>query len=479
MDLRQYLRVLRRRWWLITLCAVVVLGASAGFAWLQTPKYAAHVKLFVSTRAGGDPTATFNGGQFAQARVKSYADILSSDLVVGAVKRQLQLPESVADLQKKITASAPLDTVVIDVTVTDTDPTRARDIAAAVGNQFTLPADQLETPQGQRLSAVKVTVVEPASLPGSPVSPDKTLFLALGLLVGLVVGVGAAVLWAALDSTVSDRDEAAELTAAPVLGALPSERKANGAPVVATGDYFAPLAEAFRQLRTNLRFLGPERTRSLVVTSAADGDGKTTVAVNLAITLAQSGETVVLIDADLRSPDVARSLGVVSSVGLSELLSGYAELDEVLQPWPGNPALRVVTSGALPPNPSELVGSQRMRDVLDELARRSVVVVLDSPSLIPATDAAVLGNFADATLLVARPGKTRRESLESAAEALRQAGGQLVGVVLNQVVTRRGGRKSKPGPGTAQPVQTPGAMGGYPVGTGADSPPRRLLTEKG
>ena len=460
MDLKQYLRVLRRRWWVIALCTVALVGVAAAAAWTQTPKYAAHEQLFVSTKSGGDATATYNGGLFAQGRVKSYADIVSSDVVVSAVRQQLGLTESVTDLQKKITASAPQDTVVVDVTVTDSDPARARDIAAAVGTQFTRLADQLETSPGSKLSAVKVTVVQPATLPTSPVSPDKSLYLALGLLIGLALGIGVVVLWAALDTTVASPDEAAGLAAAPVLASLPRDKKARDGSFLVTGDYFAPLADGFRRLRTNLRFLSSERARSLVVTSAEAGDGKTTVAVNLAITLVQGGESVVLIDADLRHPGVADILGISPGVGLAEVLTGQAEIDDVLEPWQGNPALCIISSGNLPPNPTELISSERMSDVLKDLSKRDVVVLIDSPALSPATDAAVLSNFADATILVVRPGKTRRDSLEAGVEALSQAGGNAVGVVMNRVPgsrPRTRARKSGPTPSVSgAPRTSPG-----------------------
>ncbi len=436
MDLKQYLRVLRHRWWLVTLCAVAVLSLAAAAAWLQTPKYESHVKLFVSTKAGGDPTDTYNGGLFAQQRVKSYADIVSSDLVVSAVRKQLQLAESVKQLQKQITASAPADTVVIDVKVTDSSPTQARDIASAVGRQFTLLADQLETPQGQKLSAVKVTQVEPATLPGSPVSPNRGLYLILGLVVGLALGVSAAALSTALDSSVGTRHDAAEYARAPVLASLPTAKGKSDTPLTSADDYFSPLAEAFRQLRTNLRFVTSPAAQSLVVTSASAGEGKTTVAVNLAIAIARSGETVVLVDADLRRPQVATVLGLQPEVGLSQVLLGDSELDDALEPWPADPSLFALCAGPIPPNPSELVGSRRMRDLVEELLKRDVIVVLDTPPLEPATDAAVLSNFADGTLLVVRPGRTRREHLETAAEAVRQAGGRVLGVVLNRCAER-------------------------------------------
>lgn len=438
MDLKQYLRVLREQWWLVAVCTLAALGASAALAWTQTPKYAAHVQLFVSTKDSTDISAAYQGGLFGQQRVISYADIVSSDRVVSAVRQQLHLPESVGSLQGEISASAPLNTVLVNVTVTDADPARARDVANAVGQQFSRLVNELETPQGQTVSPVKVSVVQPASLPGSPVSPKKQLDLALGLLIGLALGVLAAVLRETLDTTVGSREQAVHLVAAPVLAAFREDDKVKSRPLIVSDDSFSPRAEAFRQLRTNIRYLSVDkRVRSLVVTSAVQSEGKTTVAANLAIALAHSGEQVILVDADLRRPQVAELMGLNPQVGLTNVLVGTTHMDAALLPWREGISLRVLTSGEVPPNPSEILGSHRMHEVLEELLKRATVVVFDSPPLLPVTDAAILSTLTDGALLDTRVGKTRRAALASSAEALRQIGGHILGVVLNRVPARK------------------------------------------
>ncbi len=440
MDLRQYVRVIREGWWVIVLCLVVAVGAAAALAWTSTPKYAAHTKLFVSTKDSTDATAAYQGGLFGQQRVKSYADIVSSDVVVSAVKKQLGLPQPVNTLQGEISASAPLDTVLVNVTVTDTDRERARDIANAVGQQFSVLVNDLETPQGQKVSPVKVSVVEPASLPGAPVSPNKKLDLALGLLIGLAVGIGVAVLRETLDTTVGGREQAAALVDAPVLAAFREDDKSRERPLIVSDDSFSPRAEAFRQLRTNIRFLSVDQSvRSLVITSSVESEGKTTVAVNLAIALAQSGEQV---DPRRRRPAPAADRGAARAE------SGRGPDQRAGRHDPRRQRARHVARGHLaagadlgrgPPNPSEMLGSQRMRDLLDELLGRSTVVVFDTPPLLPVTDAAILANLTDGALLVTRVGKTKRDALAHSAEALRRVGGHVLGCVLNRVPARRKG----------------------------------------
>ncbi len=440
MDLKQYLRVLREQWWLIVACVLVAAGAAGALAWTQTPKYAAHIKLFVSTKDSNSATAAYQGSLFGQQRVKSYADIMSSDIVVRAVKLQLNLPDSVSALQGEISASAPLDTVLVNVTVTDKDPVRARDIANAVGKQFTTLVNELETPQGQTVSPVKVSVVQPAVTPTAPASPNKKLDLALGILIGLAVGIALAVLRETLDTSVTTREQATALVDGPVLGAFRDDDKVRSRPLIVSDDSFSPRAEAFRQLRTNIRYLSVDQSvRSLVVTSALESEGKTTVAVNLAIALAQSGEQVILVDADLRRPQVAELLGLNPQVGLTNVLVGMAAIDDALTTYRKGLPLQVLTSGEVPPNPSEILDSHRMEDVLSELLKRSTVVIFDSPPLLPVTDAAILTKMTDGALLVARVGKTRRDALASGAESLRRAGGRVLGVVLNRVPARKKG----------------------------------------
>jgi len=439
MDVKQYLRVLREQWWLVAACTLIVLVASATLAYTQTPKYAARVQLFVAAAdQQSNAAGAYQGGLFSQQRVKSYAAIANSEPVVVAVERQLGLRDGAGNLQREITASAPLDTVLINVTVTDPNPTRARDVANAVGSQFSLLVNTLETTAGQKVSPVKVSTVQPAALPRVPVSPNKKLDLALGLLAGLALGVGLAVLRDNLDTTVGDRDEVAALVGAPVLAGFREDEKVKDRPLIVSDESFSPRAEAFRQLRSNIRYLSVDSSvKSFVVTSSIESEGKTTVAANLAIALAQSGEHVILVDADLRRPMVGELLGLNPAVGLTNVLVGTTHIDQALQTWRQNLTLRVLTSGPTPPNPSELLGSQRMHELLETLLQRATVVVFDTPPLLPVTDAAVLGSLTDGALLVARVGHTKREALASSVESLKRVNAHVMGVVLNRIPVRK------------------------------------------
>ncbi len=434
MTLAQYLRILRAQWLLIA--AVTVLGAlgAALYAWSQTPVYSASAQMFVTTSARDTDISTLSqGSTFTQQRVKSYAAVIASPDVLQPVIDGLGLDETPQDLADRVTASSPLDTVLLDVTVTDTVPNRARDTANAVARRFTDYVGTLEVASAGTPSPVKITVTKPAVTPSVPDSPRTTLDLALGLLVGLGLGVGAAVLRDTLDQTIGTRHDAGQIVGAPVLSAIVDDPSVKDSPLI-VHDAFSPRAEAFRQLRTNIRFLSVDaEVRSLVVTSSWPGEGKSTTSANLAIAMAQSGEKVVLIDADLRRPSIADMFLLPSGVGLTSVLLGDVPPAEAVQRWRDDLDLWVLASGPVPPNPSELIGSHRMVEIVDGLVAQGYMVIVDSPPLLPVTDATILSRITAGALVVVRVTKTRVDQLASAADTLRTAGAPLLGVLVNRV----------------------------------------------
>lgn len=313
-----------------------------------------------------------------------------------------------------------------------------------------------------------VRVLDPAILPAEPVKPRTILNLALALVLGSMLGVGTAFTREYLDDTVHTREDVQAATGGvPVLGLIPrirtasgngrpARRKRRGAPatdaddvrhleerLVAGRDTRNPVSEAYRNLRTNITFSRAERTpKTLVFTSPLPRDGKSTSAANLAITLAQQGLDVILVDADLRR-------GVLHSVfdrsrepGLSQALLGREPLDAVVQEVELGESgkLDFVATGTLPPNPAELLGSKAMEGLLEELESRYEVVILDSPPLNVVTDAAVLGTKTDGVILIARASSTESGALRYAVEQLRNVGGGALGTVLNDVDFRKDGQ---------------------------------------
>jgi tyrosine-protein kinase len=435
-TLRDYAQLLRRRWLLVLLATVVCGGGAAALSLSQTPEYASTVSLFVSaSQSPTDVGSIIAAEQLTQERVSSYADLASSRNLAADVVNQLRLNESPTSLASRISATVPTNTVVIDITVTDPSKARVPAIANAVGEQLSRTVARLEAPLSGQPSPIKVSVSQSGTVPTAPATPKTARNILFGLIVGLALGAGLAILLEVLDTRIKDLDTLRDRMGLTPLGLMPFERKAKNRPLVVRDAPRSGRAEAFRQLRTNLQFLGVEDApRSILLTSTLPAEGKSTTAGNLAIALAQAGERVTIIDADFRHPQLSEYFGTRGSAGLSDVLIGRATLDEALQPWGDDGTLNVLSSGTPPPNPSELLGSSAMGRVVAELCDRGTLII-DSPPVLLFTDATVLAKVADTTLLVVRANSTRVDKLERALQALRTVNARVAGVVLNMVKT--------------------------------------------
>lgn len=438
MDLREYVRLLRRRWRLIAVCLLFSVAVALLATVTSTRTYTARIQFFVSAqeRTASDISSAYTGGLFTQQRVKSYVNVVQSPRTGALVKADMASAESAEGIAGKVSAGAPLDTVLINVSVVDRDPKRAQEIANSIGRVFPALVDQIEKPSTGGASPVRVSVVQAATLPSVPTSPRPKLNIALGLLIGVAAGAASAVLRDTLDTSISGPEQTRELVGAPILGAINYDADAPKRPLVVVTAPNSARAESFRQLRTNLQFVDIEHPlRSVVFTSSVPGEGKSTTTCNLAITLTQAGLRVVLIEGDLRRPRIADYMGMEGAVGLTSVLLGRTTLDDALQPW-GDGSLQVLASGPLPPNPSELLGSQGMQDLLRELERRVDIVIIDAPPLLPVTDAAVLGTLTSGLVMLVRSNSTTKEQVTGAVATINAVGGVLLGAVLNMVPTR-------------------------------------------
>ena len=315
MELRDYLRIARRRWLLI-LGSVVVLVALAAAVTAQTTKlYASTARVFISTTPSNSGDA-YQGGLFSEQRVSSYADLLSGLELSQRVIDQLQLDTSAEALASKIDAPVVPDTVVLKITVTDPSPIQAQRINDGVVKQLQDFVTELETPPGGKLALLKATVVDSPRLPDSPVSPNPVRNLGLALVLGLILGFGVAVLREILDTTVKRIEDVPSLAETPLLSALAFDPDVQQRPLISELPSTAPRAEAFRVLRTNLSFVDVDQaSKAFVVTSSVPSEGKSTTAVNVAIAMASAGQSVLLIDADLRRPQAAKLLNLEPTVG--------------------------------------------------------------------------------------------------------------------------------------------------------------------
>ena len=433
-ELSDYIRILRKNWIVIVVVVLVGVGASAVYSLTRTPLYESTSEVFVSSQAGSTVSEQQQGNTYTQARVASYVQLAATPKVLDPVIADLGLETSPSALAQTVSVSNPLNTTIVQITATDADPAQAADIANAVATSLTNAVDEVETLPGTETSTVKITSVTQAFASSSSVSPNVPLNLALGALVGLALGIGFAVLRTVLDTRIRSTRDVEEITERPIIGAIPFDPKAAERPIILQADPQNPRSEAFRILRTNLQFLDLDGGHSFVVTSSVPSEGKSTTATNLAIALADAGKRVVLIDADLRMPKVADYLGIEGGVGLTDVLIGRAELTDVLQRW-GRRTLYVLPSGKIPPNPSELLGSARMRDLLDGFSRDADVVILDAPPLLPVTDAAVLSKATSGTIIAVAAGSTHRQQLQGALDALDTVDARIAGLVLTMVPT--------------------------------------------
>lgn len=429
MDAAAFLALLRRRWLPLLLCVLAGIGGGV-FATKSTPdQYRSSARLFVNIPAARTTNEALQGVQLTSQLLQSYAEVATSRSSAEKVKNRLGLPETAGAVRDHIDATPEPDTLLITISAVDRDPVRAQSIANAAAAVFIETVKELE---GGKAGAIEAQVVDSANRPPAPFSPKPRNNLAVGLALGVMSGFGIALLLDALDRTLKTPAQGAHLFGAPMLSLLPRRRDAATKALVTVEDPLSQASEAFRSLRTAVRFLDPDNPlRTLIVTSPSAGEGKTSTAANLAIALAQAGERVVLVDADLRRARVAEMFGLEGSVGLTNVIRRQMTVQEALQGWQDTVA--ILASGPLPPNPSEILGSQSMTALIDELAALADIVIFDAPPVLPVTDAVVLATQVDGVLVVARHGRTQRSLAAEAHRRLQGVGAHIVGFVLNAV----------------------------------------------
>jgi capsular exopolysaccharide synthesis family protein len=457
MDLRTYLTAIRKSWLLIVM--TTILGAAAGaLAFLLTPPtYATTIDFYVSTPAddGSNPQSA---GQFAEARVNSYIVLLSSEQMGRRVVDNTGLDLIPQQVARQIEASTELNTVIVTATITDGSPQRSLQIAQGVAETFPKLVDELDN-QGRDTDIVVIHVVSGPTLGADPISPDARIYIGLGLAAGLVIGLIIAILREVLDNSVRTVESAQRLVGAPVIGTIPYDADTKRSPLIVGDEATSLRSEAYRQLRTNLQFINAARSaNTIMVTSAVPLEGKSTTAVNLALTFVEFGERVLLIDADLRRPQLSQLLGLSNERGLTNVLAGQIELADVLQPW-GAGGLSLLASGSTPPNPSELLGSSQMAELISHVQGRFDKVVIDTPPVLPVTDAAVASAYAEAVVVVVHHGRTTRTQVANAAATLENVDARVIGSVLNMKRSSRTERRRY-------------GHHGYYFGQGGYGPPR-------
>ncbi len=479
-TLRTYLVVLRRRkWWVIAL-AVLGLAVSLALSVRQAKQYSATAQLLVQSSGqgislGGAPQAV------TTTDVQTDLQLATSAPVVALVRGKLGSVPSVS-------VSEVAQTNVIALTAISSTPARAALVAntyarafveqtqtSAIRNlttasttlhqQINALGRQIRSLQGRAGTATQVSAlvnqqavlkeevaqlqvngatatsgvefVTPAHAPTSPSSPKPAQDALLGLAAGLMLGLGAAFLRDSLDDTLTSKEAAERTSGAPAIAMVPmvsSWRKRNRAEIASSAAPTSPAAEAYRSLRTSLQFTRQgQELRTLLVTSPAAAEGKTSTLANLGAVFAQAGERVALVSCDLRRPRLGQFFDMQEQSGLTTVLLGQQTLEQALQQVPGYDCLWVLGAGPVPPNPAELLDGPKAREIFAALRENFDLVLVDSPPVLPVTDAMVLSKYADGTLLVVAAGQTKRTELQRAAERFAQANAPVVGIVLNEV----------------------------------------------
>lgn len=424
----------RRLWWVVALAALVGGIASLALSLAQVEKYSATATLYVTASSQADAAgAAYQGSLASQQRVASYARLVTSEAVLREALSESGLGMTVSDASRSLSARTTSETVLLEVTGSASSPVDAAVLANAVATALTKYVTVLETPSSGGLPLAKLTVVSPAVEDATPVSPRPKRNVAVGLVAGAFVGLFVVYVRSRLDAKIRDASDVEDVVGGPTLSSIPEDPDLRDRRLLRFDQGFGAATEAYRMLRTNLTFADvDDPAKILLVTSGLAGEGKTTTALNLAASLAETGSTVCLVDADLRLPRVGSLLGLNEAVGLTNVLRGELDLAASVQHI-GVVGLDVLVSGSRAPNPAELLGSKRTGALIAEMGHRYDYVVIDSPPALPVADASILAQYVDGTLFVVRAGRSRKPETADAVSRLEGTKSSLLGVVLNGV----------------------------------------------
>ncbi|RLP77798.1 polysaccharide biosynthesis tyrosine autokinase [Mycetocola tolaasinivorans] len=445
-SLRDFVRMIRTYW--MGALLIIALSIASGAVWtlFQPQVFEAKATGIVQAPRGNDPSNAYSSEALSKSQAASYATVATSLAVAERVEKAGVVKQSAGVLLGRITALQPQDTVLIEITAKGPTGDSARTLADA---WITAMSEQIEAIQGNDgvigAQNTKFVSVSKAATPNSPVSPNVIIALVLATITGTLLAIAYAVIRQHLDRRIRSADVLEQRYGTSVLGTIPMNpflRKGSQLlsqlTETSTESRHASfaMAESLRELRTNLSYVDVDNPPQVfVVTSPNPGEGKSTLSANLAETLAvNSGKNVVVIDCDLRRPTLSKIFNAVEGAGLTDVLSGRAELQQVIQPCGDSEKLWILGAGRIPPNPSELLGSRAMKELLAALGEQSIVI-LDAPPILPVTDAVVLANSADGVVLVASARNTTYEQFGRAQQLIKRGGAHLLGTVLNRVPT--------------------------------------------
>ena len=440
MSIADLLQIVRKHLASAIISFVVVFAAVAAVTFIMPPKYTATAEVFATYAGQSGETQTTNdmssGANYLNTQITTYLELVKTEAVLQPVIKDLGLDMTTTDLAGVVTATNPPNTFMVDISAEVGDPQQAADIANSVAKNLAdqISSDLYNNSSSSNGSPIKLTVVQKAQTPTSQSSPNIPLYLAVGLIFGIIVGVGVALLRDILNTKVDSTDDVRELTHASSLGTVPQATILDDSRPVIVAQPAGSEAEEFRRIRTNLSFLTTTATqghgRLLVISSTNPSEGKTTVSANVAVALAEEGKSVLFIDADLRHPSVAHKLGIEGHVGLSHVLSRQASPADVIQKY-WKPNLHIMPAGKRPANASILLNSDLMKEMVEQALTQYDYVIIDTAPLSVASEATVFGRMAGGLVLVTGKGVVEKKELENTATALQAAEVPILGFIFN------------------------------------------------
>ena len=439
-DLRDFVRMIRRYWLGEAIIVLATIGLVAGFTALQPRVYQSTATGLTQAATGESLSMAFAGESLAKSRAESYVRVAASDAVAKRAQEILGTDRSISDLLGHVSASLPADTAIIEITASANTPDGAAKLANAWITALSDQVRALESPEGSVGDpALAFVPLANARAPYFPSSPNIQTALVLAVLAGCALALVYALLRQHFDRRIRSVEQIERLLDAPVIGTVPaspalSDRRrviehTSGADSV---QIFA-ISESLRELRTNLSYIDVDNPpKVIVVTSSIPGEGKSTLTANLADAIVSGSTNVVIIDCDLRRPMQSTLYDLRGGVGLTDVLSGRVALSDALQAPTASTHLRVLGAGRVPPNPSELLGSRTMRELVDALSGVATVI-LDAPPLLSVTDAAILGTIADGVVITVGAKQVTAEQLQKAYRSVTRVNGKVLGAVLNKI----------------------------------------------
>lgn len=411
------------------------MAAAGVLTFTVQPQYEAEAKIFVGQQQvrRADVAQAESLTELSFRLLQSYSAVIKTHPIARQAIEQKKLPFTPVELANRIDADPITDTQLIRLRFRSTKRELAQTTVNAVADTFVTQIRKIDVPAPGAPAdapAVQVTVVEPALRPSGAVSPNPVLNITLAVVLGLLLGVGVAFLAEYLDTRVKDSEDAEQSAASPVLATLPKIR-VRKREVYIEGDNQSAIAETYRKLRTAIQLYGVDAPVQVVlVTSPLAGEGKTTIAANLAATYAYNGVDTLLLECDLRRPRLHQLFRPKGMVGLTTALLEHTPIGQSVMTTDIR-HLYCLPAAAIPPNPVELLGSRQMAEVIADLRRQYRAIIIDVPPILPVADTTTLISSVDGVLLVAWAKETRRDRLADAALQVEKAGGRLMGVVLN------------------------------------------------